>query len=260
MDYSTIIYEKKNGVGVVTINRPEVLNALNAVVFAELNDVFHQMDQDKEIRCVVITGTGRAFIAGADVKAEVLHNTREEYEFLSNAHKLCDFIEAFRTPVIAAVNGYALGGGLELAMACDIRIAAETAKVGVPEVTLASLPAMGGTHRLPALVGLARAKELIFTGRHIKAPEAYEYGLMQKVVPLEELMPTVMEMAEKIATRAPLAVEYGKKAVTAGYWADHKTSAQVEIGLRSQLQETHDTQEAYHAFLEKRDPAPFIGK
>ena len=178
MNYQTIIYEKTEGVGIVTMNRPEVLNAMNDQVFAELTDVFRVMDQDSDIHCVVVTGKGRAFIAGADVAAEIKKSVREEHIFLRAAHELVNTIEDFRTPVIAAINGYALGGGLELAMACDIRIAAETAKMGVPEVTLSSLPAMGGTHRLPMLVGMARAKEMIYTGRHVKAPQAYEYGLV----------------------------------------------------------------------------------
>ncbi|MBR5642467.1 MAG: enoyl-CoA hydratase/isomerase family protein [Firmicutes bacterium] len=259
MDYQTILYEKTDGVGVVTIDRPEVLNALNDRVFAELADVFRVMQDDKEIRCVVITGKGRAFIAGADVKAENLNTVQEEHAFLSAGQQLLNTIESFRTPVVAAVNGYALGGGLELAMACDIRIAAETAKMGVPEVTLASFPALGGTFRLPMLVGLARAKELIITGRHIKAPEAYSYGLVHQVVSSEELMDTVMEMARKIATRAPQALEYGKIAVTAGYWCDPKASAEIAVSLRSQLQASSDRKEAYDAFLEKRDPKPFTG-
>ena len=258
--YQYIIYEKVDGVGVVTMNRPKVLNALNNRVLEELRDVFRVMEHDKEVRCVVITGNGRAFIAGADVAAEVKNNVRDEHIFLRTGHELMNAIEDFRAPVIAAINGYALGGGLELAMACDVRIAAETAKMGVPEVTLSSLPAFGGTHRLPALVGLARAKELILTGRHVKAPQAYEYGLVQEVVPAEELMDTVLAMAKKIASRAPLAVEYGKKAVTAGFWSDPKTSAEVEMALRCQLQATSDWKEAYMAFLEKREPAPFEGK
>ena len=258
--YQYIIYEKVDGVGVVTMNRPKVLNALNDKVLDELRDVFRVMDHDKEVHCVVFTGNGRAFIAGADVAAEIQKTVREEHEFLRNAHELANAIEDFRTPVIAAINGYALGGGLELAMACDIRIAAETAKMGVPEVTLSSFPAMGGCHRLPMLVGLARAKEMIYSGRHVKAPQAYEYGLVQEVVPAEELMDTVMAMAKKIASRAPLAVEYGKRAVTAGYWADPKTSAEMEMALRCQLQATADWKEAYSAFLEKREPAPFQGK
>lgn len=260
MAYQYIIYEKANGVGVVTMNRPEVLNALNTRVLEELRDAFRVMDHDREVRCVVITGKGRAFIAGADVAEEVNNNVREEHIFLRTGQELMNAVESFRTPVIAAVNGYALGGGLELAMACDIRIAAETAKLGVPEVSLSSLPAFGGTHRLPALVGLARAKELIYTGRHVKAPQAYEYGLVQEVVPAEKLMDTVMAMAKKIASRAPLAVEYGKKAVTAGYWSDPQTSAEVEMALRCQLQATADWKEAYMAFLEKREPAPFTGE
>lgn len=260
MDYQTILYEKSEGVGVVTINRPEVLNALNSHVFAELADVFRTMKEDKEIRCVVITGTGRAFIAGADVKAENQLNVQEEHEFLASGQQLLNDIEAFRTPVIAAINGYALGGGLELAMACDIRVAAETAKVGVPEVTLSSFPALGGTYRLPMLVGLARAKELMMTGRFVKAPEAYSYGLVQQVVSPEELMSTVMEMAKTIAKRSPLALEYGKIAVTAGYWCDPKAAAEISIGLRSQLQASYDRKEAYDAFLEKRDPKPFEGR
>jgi len=259
MEYKTILFEKTDGVGVVTINRPEVLNALNDLVFAELADVFAAMERDRGIHCVVVTGKGRAFIAGADVGAEINKTVREEHEFLRAGHELFNRIEAFRVPVIAAVNGWALGGGLELAMACDLRIAADTAKMGVPEINLASIPALGGTHRLPMLVGLARAKEMMLTGRHVRAEEACAYGLVQQVVPAADLMPTVMELAKGIARRAPLTVEYGKIAVTAGYWSDPKTAAEVEMGLRCQLQDTWDRKEAYTAFLEKRDCAPFCG-
>lgn len=260
MDYRYLLYQKTDGVGVVTINRPEVLNAMNGRMFEELADVFHVMHADREVHCVVITGSGRAFIAGADIGEEIDNSVREEHEYLRAGHALMNQIEGFRTPVIAAVNGYALGGGLELAMACDLRIAADTAKMGVPEINLASIPALGGTHRLPMLVGMARAKEMILTGRHVRAAEAYTYGLVQQVVPAAELMTVVMEMAVKIASRAPLTVEYGKIAVTAGYWGDPADSAEVEQGLRCQLQDTQDRKEAYKAFLEKREPTPFIGR
>lgn len=216
MIYDNIIYEKRGGIGLVTINRPEQLNPLNAEVFRELRDVFMVMDHDREIRCVVITGAGRAFVAGADIAAEHVQTDREEYAFLCMGHEVMNAIENFRAPVIAAINGYALGGGLELALACDIRIAAESAKMGVPEINLSSFPSLGGTRRLPAAVGLARAKELIFTGRHVRANQAYEYRLVQEVVPDAELMDTVLAMAGQIAARSPLALEYGKRAVSAG--------------------------------------------
>lgn len=260
MVYQNILYEKQEHVGLITINRPEALNALNSHVVSELFEVFHDMHEDREIHCVVITGKGRAFIAGADIREEDGNDGRDHHLFLRRGHQLMNTIEQFRAPVLAAVNGYALGGGLELAMACDLRIAADTAKMGVPEINLAVIPGFGGTHRLPALVGLPRAKEMMMTGRHVPAAEALSYGLVEQVVPAGELLDTVMKLAKSIAARAPLAIEYGKIAVTQGFWSDPLTSSEVEMGLHCQLHATRDKHEGYTAFLEKRPPKPFIGR
>ena len=195
MEYKNIIFEKKDGIGYVTMNRPKALNALNTEVLTELDDVFRAIDKDDEVQVAIVTGEGRSFIAGADIAQMSELNGTEGRDMTIQGQLVMELIETINKPVIAAVNGFALGGGNELAMACDIRIASEKAKFGQPEVNLGIIPGYGGTQRLPRLVGKGMAKKLIYSAEMIDAQEAYRIGLVQEVVPAEELM----EAAEKLA-------------------------------------------------------------
>ena len=195
MEYKNIIFEKKDGIGYVTMNRPKALNALNTDVLTELDDVFRAIDKDEEVKIAIITGAGRAFVAGADIAQMSELNGTEGRDMTIQGQQVMELIESINKPVIAAVNGFALGGGNELSMACDIRIASEAAKFGQPEVNLGIIPGYGGTQRLPRLVGKGMAKKLIYSAEMIDAEEAYRIGLVDEVVSAEELM----EAAEKLA-------------------------------------------------------------
>ena len=254
-----VIGQEKN-VGLITINRPEALNAMNTETVNELRDLLKEIDQDEAIRCLILTGEGRAFCSGGDINEESEKNVITGYEFSRNCMEVLDQMEHFRTPVIAAINGYALGGGLEFALACDIRIASKTAKLGSPEITLAVIPGWGGTQRLPRLIPVSKAKQLMFTGDSVSAQEAYRIGLVDEVSEPEELMADALRMAEKIAHWGPLAMKYLKTAVNDGLQCDLQRGLQIEAALFAQLYGTEDQQEAMHAFLEKRPPKPFVGK
>ena len=254
-----VIGQEKN-VGLITINRPEALNAMNTETVNELRDLLKEIDQDEAIRCLILTGEGRAFCSGGDINEESEKNVITGYEFSRNCMEVLDQMEHFRTPVIAAINGYALGGGLEFALACDIRIASKTAKLGSPEITLAVIPGWGGTQRLPRLIPVSKAKQLMFTGDSVSAQEAYRIGLVDEVSEPEVLMADALRMAEKIAHWGPLAMKYLKTAVNDGLQCDLQRGLQIEAALFAQLYGTEDQQEAMHAFLEKRPPKPFVGK
>ena len=258
MGYENIIYEKKNGIAMITLNRPEVRNAITKQIWIEIQQAIEEIKEDETVRVVIITGAGdKAFAAGADIKEL---NARSMLDNLNNpAHTALWEIENLPKPVIAAINGYALGGGCELAMACDIRIASERARLGQPEVGVGILAGAGGTQRLPRLVGVGKAKELLFTGDIIIAAEAKEIGLVNKVVPHEKLMETVMEIAEKILSKAPLAISMTKAAVNAGTEADLRVGLVLEKLCQTVLFNTKDRLEGTSAFLEKRTPQ-FKGK
>ncbi len=212
--YSTLLYEKKETIGILTINRPEKMNALSNQLTAELKTVLDEIEQDDMLRVLVITGAGdKAFVAGADIQELLVRDAKIGRKVSKERQDLFSRIENLAVPVIAAVNGYALGGGLELALACSIRICSDRAKFGAPEVKLGIIPGDGGTQRLPRLVGLGRAMEMILSGDFIDAPEAFRIGLANKVVPHKELMGKTLELAGKIASRPPLAVQFAKEAV-----------------------------------------------
>jgi len=212
--YSTLIYEKKETIGILTINRPEKMNALSNQLTSELKMVLETIENDESLRVLLITGAGdKAFVAGADINELVIRDSRIGRKVSKERQGLFSQIENLAVPVIAAVNGYALGGGLELALACSIRICSDRARFGAPEVKLGIIPGDGGTQRLPRLIGLGRAMEMILSGDLIDANEAYRIGLANKVVPHEDLMKKTLELAEKIASRPPLAVQFAKEAV-----------------------------------------------
>lgn len=251
--------ENKN-IGVITLNRPEALNAMNTETVNELRDLLKEISDDETIRCLILTGEGRAFCSGGDINEESEKNVITGYEFARNCDEVLDTIEHFRVPVIAAINGYALGGGLEFALACDIRIASKKAFLGSPEISLAVIPGWGGTQRFPRLVGASKAKQLMFTGDKISAEEAYRIGLVDELAEPDALMKDAMTMAEKIAHWGPLAMKYLKIAVTDGMECDLQRGIQIESALFAQLYGTEDQQEAMYAFLEKRPAKPFVGR
>ncbi len=252
--YENIKYEVKENIGYVTINRPKAMNALNMDVLNELYDVFTEIDQDKDLRAVILTGEGKAFVAGADIAQMHQLNALEGREMMMMGHKVMNLIENNEKPVIAAVNGFALGGGCELAMACDIRIASEKAKFAQPEVGLGIIPGFGGTQRLARLVGKGMAKYMILTAEMIKAEEAHRIGLVEKVVAPEELLPEAERIAQTIAAKAPIAIATAKSAINNGYDMDMKSASKFEIETFTAAFGSDDKTEGMAAFLEKRAP------
>jgi enoyl-CoA hydratase len=253
------MYEKKENVGFLTINRPEKMNALSQELTAELSLLLEEIENDDELRVIVITGAGdKAFMAGADINELVDRDARLGRRVSRERQEIFSRIENLHVPVIAAVNGYALGAGLELALACSIRICSEKAQFGAPEVKLGIIPGDGGTQRLPRLVGQGRAMEMIITGDFIDAQEAYRTGLVNKVFPPEKLKEEAMELAEKIASRPPLAVRYAKEAVNRSQ-EDSASGFALESYLHALSCTTEDKKEGVSAFLEKRK-GKFKGK
>ncbi len=246
-----VTYEVKDRVGIITINREKALNALNSQVLDELSQAFDGVDQN-EIRCLVLTGAGeKSFVAGADI-GEMSSLTKAEGEaFGKKGNDLFRKIETFPIPVIAAVNGFALGGGCEISMSCDIRICSDNAVFGQPEVGLGITPGFGGTQRLARLVSPGMAKQLIYTARNIKADEAYRIGLVNQVVPAAELMDTALKMASTIAANAPIAVRNCKKAINDGLQTDMDKAIVIEEKLFGDCFETEDQKAAMANFLEK---------
>jgi enoyl-CoA hydratase len=259
MPDENLLVERDGAVAVLTVARPAVLNALNNETIAELERAVSALSADDGVRVVVLTGAGdKAFIAGADIRELAVLNPVAAEALAARGHALCHAIERMGKPVIAAINGYALGGGCELAMACTFRIAAETAKLGQPEIGLGLLPGYGGTQRLPRLVGTGRALEIMLTGAPVDAQEAWRIGLVNRVLPRDELMPQTRELARKIAAQAPVAVRYILAAVREGMGMTLVDGCSHEAGLFGLAAATSDWREGTSAFLEKR-PARFSG-
>lgn len=256
MSYTTLRYEAdKNGIATITINRPDKLNALNREVLDELADVFQKVTIDDDIKAVLLTGAGdKAFVAGADIKELRSLDEHRGRMVSQKGQQIFQSIEDTRKPVIAVVNGYALGGGAELAMACHMRVASESAVFGLPEVGLGLIPGYGGTQRLPLIVGRARAMEMILTGKQVKAPEALAIGLVNAVA--EDPESEAKKMLKKILSNGPLAVH---NAIQAVYHAGTKRGFQLEADMFGKLCTTEDAKEGTSAFLEKRTPE-FLGK
>ena len=250
--YETLKYEVKDGIAYITVCRPEALNALNSQVIKELYDAFAEFDSDGEAMVAILTGDGRSFVAGADIAEMANFNTLEAREFAKAGHRTMNFIENVSKPVIAAVNGFALGGGCELSMACDIRIASAKAKFGQPEVGLGLIPGFGGTQRLSRLVGKGMAKYLIYTAEVIGAEEAGRIGLVEKVVEPDELMPTCEALAKTIMSTAPIAVGVAKHCINNGYDMDMKSASELEVNSFGISFASEDLKEGTSAFLEKR--------
>lgn len=254
MEYETIVLEIAEGVGVVTLDRPRNMNALNRIMRSEFFHVFETIQKEKA-KAVIIAGAEKFFAAGADIKEIVnIESPKDAHEFFNAETSIFDLIENFEKPVIAAVSGLALGGGCELALACDIRIAAENARFGLPEINLGLMPGGGGTQRLPRLVGEGRAKALMYTGDMIDAAEAYRIGLVNKVVPYDMLMNEAREMASKIARKPGRALWSIKQSVNDGRNMDIKSALTHEARLFEMLFSTKDQKEGVRAFVEKRAP------
>ena len=259
-DYQNLKVETKNKIAYVTINRPEKLNALNMEVMEELRTAFTAIKDDKEIRVAILTGAGeKAFVAGADIAELNKHNTVDAKEYTHKGQSVLDLIENLGKPVIACINGFALGGGCELAMACTMRIASENARLGQPEVKLGIMAGYGGTQRLPRLVGKGRAMQILLTADMINAAEAYRIGLVNEVVTATDLIKRAEEIAAKIIANAPLAVQYTMEAVNHGMNMTLDEGLYLEATLFGICCSTEDKNEGTKAFLEKR-AANFQGK
>jgi len=260
MEYSTLLYNVEDGIGVITINRPKALNALNGAVMSDFSDLLPKIAADPAVRVVIITGSGpKSFVAGADITEMQKMSAIEGRNWGKLGQAVFNQVEKLPQPVIAAVNGFALGGGCELSMACDIRIAAENALFGQPESGLGITPGFGGTQRLPRLVGKGIAKELIFTASNIDAQEAYRIGLVNKVVPAAELMATAQKMAKKIMSKGNTAVQLCKAAINEGLNVDLESGVSYEAEVFGLCFATEDQKEGMTAFVEKRK-AKFVGR
>ena len=259
MPYTNILYEEKERIGIITINRPTKLNALNAETIDELFDVLAKVRKDDNIWCLIITGSGKAFVAGADVGelAELTSHTAEEK--MLKGQDLYRRIENLGKPVIAAINGFALGGGCEMAIACTIRIASDDAKIGLPEINLGIMPGYGGTQRLPRLIGKGKAMEMLLTGEAISAQDAHRIGLVTAVHPKDQIMNAALELAKKIVSKSPISTRTIIEVVNNGLETPFGEALKLEAKLFRMLITTEDAQEGLRAFLEKR-PAKFKGK
>lgn len=259
MAYKNLIIKKKEGIATIKINRPKVLNALNQETITEITNAVIELEKDSKIKVAILTGEGKAFIAGADITAMANMTPLEAKEFAELGHNMLNTIENSRLPFIAAVNGYALGGGCETLMACDIVIAGKSAKLGQPEINLGVHPGFGGTQRLPRLVGRMKAKELLLTGRNIDAEEAHNIGLVNMVVDDDKLMETAEKIAGKIASKSSIQTSFIKALVNKGVDIDLSTANSLEISYFSSSFSTYDQKEGMKAFLDKRKPT-FKGK
>ena len=259
MEYQNLLIEQKEDIRIITIHRPQDLNALNTELLSELDCAFADASADAECTVVILTGEGKSFVAGADIAQMAAMDAAEAKAFGEFGADVFRRIETMGKVVIAAVNGYALGGGCELAMACDIRIASSKAKIGQPETGLGITPGFNGTQRLPRLVGLGRAKEIILAAETMDAMEAYRIGLFNKVVEPDQLMDAAMSLARKIASKAQLAVRYSKEAMNEGVDGSFEAGMGLEANLFALCFATEDQKEGMKAFLEKR-PAVFKGK
>lgn len=253
-DLKNIELELENGIAIVKMNRPKALNALNNETLEELNDLFEAFFVENNVKGVIITGEGKSFVAGADIVQMRDYKSLKGRDYANFAQSIFGKIEALEKPVIAAVNGYALGGGCELAMSCDLRIASEKAVFGQPEAKLGVIPCFGGTQRLPRLIGAGKAKELIFTGRQVKADEAFSIGLVNKIVENENLIDEAIAMMKEILTMAPMAVGYAKVAINKGLDLDLNNALELEKDLAALTFASEDKDEGMGAFLEKRSP------
>jgi enoyl-CoA hydratase len=260
MEFKLIIYEKSEGIATITLNRPEALNAFSKEVVTEIMQALEDVKNDESVRVVVLTGAGeKAFSAGADIKAMVGMNALKARELSLMGEKLCVALESLEKPVIAAINGYAFGGGMEVSMACDIRIASENALMGQTEINIGLIPGWGGTQRLTRLVGVGKTKELVFTGKRVDAKTAEQLGIVNMVVPAEKFKETVRQFALDLASKAPVALKVAKALINKGADIGLESALALEREGFGVVASTEDLQEGVKAFTEKRKPT-FKGK
>ena len=254
MNYEIIKPSKTDSIDILLISRPDAMNALNTRFFDEINDYLDHLEKEEDACCLIITGDGNAFVAGADIK-EMQNKTHEQAKAFSvYGQKTFERLEKLSIPVIAAINGFALGGGCELALACDIRFASKSAKLGQPEVNLGLIPGYGATQRLPRLIGLSNALYLLYTAEFISADEAFRMGLVQKVSEPEQLMNDVFQLAKKIISKGPLAIKKIKSVSRTGLNLSFNGGCELEADTFGALFETNQTKEGINAFVEKRKP------
>lgn len=255
MDYENIVFDIDGDIATITFNRPKALNALNGALLTEFSAALDEIRANEDIRVLVLTGGGeKAFVAGADISELATFNALQAKNFSQSGHRVIDKLQQLPIAVIAAVNGFALGGGTEIALACDFIYASEKAKFGLPEINLGIMPGFGGTQRLPRLIGANMAKELIFTGRMIDAGEARRIGMVNAVVPAEELMDTVRKTADEIASKGRVSLRAAKQAVDRGLDVDLASGCAIEIDAFALCMASPDGREGTTAFLEKRKP------
>jgi len=254
MEYKNIILEKDGEIVTMTINRPQILNALDDDTYNEIGAAVDEIRQDKALRVLIITGAGKAFVAGADINLLRVLTGPQARANSDRCNRIMRKIETMEIPAIAAINGHAFGGGCELALACDIRLAAEEAQLGLPEVSLGVMPGCGGNLRLPALVGAGRAREMIYTAARISAEEAYRIGLVNHVYPADQLMEETRKLAQRIIKNAPRSVELSKYVIDQGLQMNIDTALRVEADAFGMCCATEDKNEGTEAFLQKRKP------
>ena len=259
MEYTAVTLAKDGAVGILTLNSPATLNALNSTLVSEVGQVLEALVDDRQVRALVLTGGEKVFAAGGDIKAMRQCDPLAAKKYVASIHVVFNRLAEMPIPTIAAICGYALGGGLELAACCDFRFAGEGARFGFPEVTLGIFPAAGGSQRIPRIIGLAKAKELMFSGDIIDAKTALEIGLVNRVFPDSEVMDRAKEFAHKLTTRAPLALQYLKASIHAGLNTDINTGLEQELEKVAILFSTRDQKEGMNAFMEKRKPQ-FVGE
>lgn len=255
MEYKNLIVDIEENVGIVKINRPDVLNAIDKETILELEKAMHELNDNPAVKVIIITGEGKAFAAGADIRAMIEFDSIEAREFSKLGRRVLSYIENMEKPVIAAVNGYALGGGCEIAMACDIRIASDKAVFGQPELKLGIIPGWAGTQRMARLLGISKAKELIFTGENIDAKEAEKIGLVNKTVSYDELMNEAKKMAKKMLQVGPTALKLVKTVINRGVDSDFTTASSYESEVFGVCFSTPEAKEGLKAFVEKRKPS-----
>jgi enoyl-CoA hydratase len=253
MEYRTIIFEIEQGIATITFNRPEVLNALNENCLKEFSHAIDVIGGDEDVRVLILTGAGeKSFVAGADITEFLKFNVLKAKKFSEKGHCLVNKLQDLPLPVIAAVNGFALGGGCEVVLACDFIYASDNAMFGLPEINLGIIPGFGGTQRLPRLIGKNRAKEMIFTGKMIPAAEAHAMGLVNKVCPQDQLMNEVLNVARTIASKGRVSLRAAKQAINSGMDVDLKTGCRIEVDAFAICLTSADAMEGTKAFLEKR--------
>jgi enoyl-CoA hydratase len=255
VSYQFIIYEKSEGVATITLNRPDALNAWSRELAQEFLAAMEDAQKDENVKAVIITGAGeKAFSAGADIKAMKGMTALKARELSNMGYRVCNAVERLEKPVIAAINGYALGGGMEVSMACDFRVASDKARMGQTEINIGLIPGWGGTQRLTRLVGKARAKELVYTGKIIDANTAFQWGLVNMVVPAAELMNAVRQFAQELAGKAPVAMKVAKALIEKGADVDLESALALEREGFGVVASSEDLQEGVSAFTEKRKP------